>query len=187
MLLAGPNGAGKSTSSPLLVPARCAFLNADVIAARLTQEGHPAAGLDIAAGRAVLAEMRRLVGVGGSFCVETNLAGRGLVQTVHSWQAAGYVVWLYFVALRSPELAVARVAERVAGGGHYVPDEVVRRRWKAGLRALFDVYVDAVDEWSLVDNSENFAVPVARGGGGALEIADAARWAELRRLAENGR
>ncbi len=163
------------------------FLNADVIAARLRQEGHSAVGLDIAAGRAVLAGMRRLVGVGGSFCVETNLAGHGLVQTVRSWQAAGYVVWLNFVALRSPELAVARVAERVAGGGHHVPDDVVRRRWKTGLRALFDVYVDVVDEWSLVDNSENFAVPVARGGGGALEIADAARWAEFRRLAEDGR
>src|ERR1039458_5888442 len=48
----------------------------------LRQEGHQAEGLDIAAGRAVLAEMRRLAGVGGSFCVETNLAGRGLVQAI---------------------------------------------------------------------------------------------------------
>jgi predicted ABC-type ATPase len=163
------------------------FLNADVIAARLRQEGHQAEGLDIAAGRAVLAEMRRLVGVGGSFCVETNLASRGLVQTVHSWQTKGYRVWLYFVALRSPELAIARVAARVAGGGQYVADEVVRRRWKAGLKALFEVYIDAVDQWSLVDNSERVAVPVARGGRGALEIEDAARWAELRRLAVDGR
>ncbi len=115
MLLAGPNGAGKSTSSRLLVPRQCVFLNVDVIAARLRKEGHQAEGLDIAAGRAVLAEMRRLVGVGGSFCVATNLAGRGLVQTVHSWQTRGYRVWLYFVVLRSPELAIARVAARVAG------------------------------------------------------------------------
>jgi predicted ABC-type ATPase len=131
--------------------------------------------------------MRRLAGVGGSFCVETNLAGRGLVQAIHSWQTAGYVVWLYFVALGSPELAMARVAARVAMGGHDVPETVVRRRWKAGLKALFEVYINAVDEWSLVDNSERVPVPVARGGRGVLEIEDAARWAELRRLAADGR
>jgi len=36
----------------------------------------------------------------------------------------------------SPDLGVARVAERVRRGGHGVPDQVVRRRFAAGLRNL---------------------------------------------------
>jgi len=183
VLLAGPNGAGKSTSSPLLVPRQCVFLNADVVAARLIAEGHPVAGVEIAAGRGVLGDLRRLVEAGGSFCLETNLAGRGLVRSVSSWQDAGYRVRLHFLALRSPELALARVAERVAAGGHDVPEEVVRRRWKAGLQALFDVYIALVDMWSLMDNSEQATTVVARGKPGSVEVVDAARWAEFRRLA----
>lgn len=122
ILLAGPNGAGKSTSKSLVVPPAWPSLNADVVAAQLRSEGHAAAGLDIAAGRVVLAEMRRLTGQHASFCLETNLAGRAMVPHIVSWQEAGYFVWLYFIALRSPELALARVAARVALGGHDVPE-----------------------------------------------------------------
>jgi predicted ABC-type ATPase len=146
--------------------------------------GHPLAGVDVAAGRAVLTEMGCLVAAGRSFCLETNLAGRGLARSVSSWQAAGYRVRLHFIALRSPELALARLAERVAAGGHNVPEDVVRRRWKAGLQALFAVYVPLVDRWSLMDNSEGAAVVVARGEQGNLEVVDSARWMEFRRIAE---
>ncbi|MGH9104941.1 MAG: AAA family ATPase [Acidimicrobiales bacterium] len=185
VVLAGPNGAGKSTASTWLVPAECVFLNADVVAARLRAEGHPVAGLDIAAGRLVLAEMRHLVDIREPFCVETNLAGRSLAGTISSWRTVGYVVRLHFIALRSPELALARVAERVAAGGHDVPEEVVRRRWRAGLQALFDLYIPLVDKWSLIDNSELATATVARGEPGKVEVVDPVRWAEFRRLGQS--
>jgi predicted ABC-type ATPase len=183
ILLAGPNGAGKSTSRSLAVPVEYAFLNADIVAARLVAEGHPIAGVEIAAGRVVLDEMKRLVDARSSFCLETNLAARGLVRSVSSWQAGGYRVRLHFIALRSPELAIARVAQRVAAGGHHVPEEVVRRRWRGGLHAFFDVYMPRVEAWSLVDNSDQAAVAVAHGEEGSTEITDPVRWAEFRRLA----
>ena len=72
LLLAGPNGAGKTTASRRVVPAGSVFLNADATAAQLAAEGHGPAGLDIAAGRVLLHEMRALAAAGESFCVETN-------------------------------------------------------------------------------------------------------------------
>lgn len=43
-----------------------------------------------------------------------------------------------------------------------------------------------VDKWSLVDNSDRVAVPVALGGDGAIDVFEDARWEELRALAEDG-
>ncbi|HTT89407.1 MAG TPA: AAA family ATPase [Acidimicrobiales bacterium] len=183
LLLAGPNGAGKSTSRQRLVPPGVVFPNADVEAARLMSEGHPAAGMDIAAGRAVLAALTALVSARRSFCLETNLAGRGLVRSVTSWQAAGFLVRLHFVGLRTPELALARVAERVAVGGHDVPEDVVRRRWQAGLSSLFQVYMALVDAWSIVDNSEEVLAHVGWGEPGHTEIVDPQLWSYFRQLA----
>ena len=185
VLLAGPNGAGKSTSKRLAVPPSWSFLNADDVAVQLREQGHSTTGLNIAAGRVVLEEMRRLVAAGTSFCLETTLSARTTVQHVVSWQHAGYLVRLHFLALRSPELALARVALRVARGGHNIPEDVVRRRWKAGLNAFFDLHTTRVDEWSLVDNSDRVAVRVAEGRQGAIEVFDSRRWRELRRLAKS--
>lgn len=181
LLLAGPNGAGKTTARSLLLPPEVAFLNADVEAERLISEGHPSQGIDMAAGRAVLTRLKQLVAGRTPFCLETNLAGRGLVHLVRSWQREGFVVRLYFVALRSPELALARVAERVAAGGHNVPDVTVRRRWQAGLRSLFEIYAPLVDAWSLADNSGPDLFEVARGEHAEVEVIKHDLWEYYRR------
>ena len=145
LILAGPNGAGKTTAAAALVPEGSRFLNGDVIAARLLQEGHRPAGVEVAAGRLLLGELRGRVVAGESFCIETNLAGRGFVRWIDAWRDRDYSVRLIFVALDSPELAVARVAARLASGGDDVREEVVRRRWAAGLRPFFNLYMTVVD------------------------------------------
>ena len=183
LLLAGPNGAGKTTSSRLVVPPGIVFVDPDAVARRLSDEGHPSRGLDAAAGRTVLTEVRRLEQEGSSFCIETNLAGRGFVRSISGWHIRGYRVSLLFIALRSPEEAIARVADRVAAGGHDVPAEVVRRRWRQGLRALFQVYADLVDDWALLDNSDDEPVLVAQGSTSSpMEVLDDGRWVTLLEL-----
>ena len=76
LLLVGPNGAGMTTSSQLVLPDGVVFVDADIVARQLAREGHPARGLDVAAGRIVVSKIRRLGAECASFCVKANLAGR---------------------------------------------------------------------------------------------------------------
>ncbi len=62
-------------------------------------------------------------------------------------------VGLFFLSLPTVEAASARVAERVQQGGHDIPEDVIRRRFNAGLRNLERVYKAAVDTWAIYDNS----------------------------------
>jgi len=47
---------------------------------------------------------------------------------------------LLFLWLRSPELAIDRVKERVRMGGYDVPEAGIRRRYQRGVRNFFALY-----------------------------------------------
>ena len=154
IIIAGPNGAGKTTFASEFLPneAGCPnFVNADLIAAGLA----PFVPDTVAfrAGRLMLAEIHNHVRLGESFAFETTLSGRHYSRLIPQWQSSGYRVKLFFLKLEWPELAVARVRQRVRTGGHNVPEPVIRRRFAAGLRNLEALYKPAVDEWALYDNS----------------------------------
>ena len=57
-----------------------------------------------------------------------------------------------------------RIAERVAKGGHNIPETIVRRRYVAGISNLFRLFMDEVDFWVIYDNSEYPTVQIASGG-----------------------
>ena len=165
VIVAGPNGAGKTTFafSYLGVEARgLAFVNADLIAAGLSPLDPQAAA--VKAGRLMLAEIDRLVAEGRSFAFETTLAGRGYLRRIDSWRRIGYRVTLLFLSLPSPEEAVDRVRHRVAQGGHNIPEDVIRRRFEAGLANLRERYGPIVDGWVLCDNAGLTPVIVERKG-----------------------
>ena len=61
----------------------------------------------------------------------------------------------HFPESSTPEIAIARVAARVAQGGHNVRSAIVRRRFDSGLRNFQDIYMDLVDEWWWYDNSND--------------------------------
>jgi predicted ABC-type ATPase len=54
-----------------------------------------------------------------------------------------------FLWLPSPELAIARIKDRVALGGHNIPANDVRRRFGRGIKNLFILYGDIFDFWML--------------------------------------
>jgi predicted ABC-type ATPase len=69
------------------------------------------------------------------------------------WRSEGYDVKLIFLSLSTAGLAIARVASRVAQGGHDVPEDVIRRRFNTGLRNFGEIYRELVNSWILFDNS----------------------------------
>lgn len=154
LIIAGPNGAGKTTFAEEFLPneAGCPiFVNADLIAAGLAPFDPERAAFK--AGRLMLQEIFDHVHRGESFAFETTLSGRIYAKLIPDWQGLGYMVKLFFLRLSSPELAIARVHQRVKTGGHNVPEPIVRRRFAAGLRNFEDIYKPLVDEWALYDNS----------------------------------
>jgi len=164
VIIAGPNGAGKTTFAREFLPreADCPdFVNVDLIAAGLSPFNPDRAALR--AGRLMLQEIHRRVQAGESFAFETTLAGRNYARLIPQWRAAGYYVRLIFLSLPSADLAVGRVRARAAQGGHNVPEEVVRRRFDAGLRNFERLYRKLVDRWILYDNSEPRPRRIAAG------------------------
>lgn len=155
VVLAGPNGAGKSTFAARLLPSRYAsppFLNADDIARDLSPGNVEAAAFE--AGRQMLARIRELMRLRLSFAFETTLASRVFAPQLRDAIVLGYRVHLYFLTLADPELAVARVRQRVSAGGHHIPGDVVRRRYARGRDNFFDLYAPLAWEWYVYDNSD---------------------------------
>ncbi|HLE63700.1 MAG TPA: hypothetical protein VI750_11190, partial [Pyrinomonadaceae bacterium] len=68
-------------------------------------------------------------------------------RSIFTGRAEGYYVKLILRNLPTPDLAVARVAARVAQGGHYVPESVIRRRFDRSLRNFRELYSALVNKW----------------------------------------
>ena len=154
VIIAGPNGAGKTTFAREFLPneAHCpGFINADLIAVGLEPFQPDMAALR--AGRLMLKEIEIRVRSRTSFAFETTLSGHGYARRIQEWQKIGYHVKLVFLSLSDADVAVARVAARVAQGGHHVPEGVIRRRFARGLYNFENIYRPLVDAWFLYDNS----------------------------------
>ena len=154
LIIAGPNGAGKTSIATEFLPheAGCpTFVNADAIAAGMAPLRPAAAGLR--AGRLTIEAIRGHAARRESFAFETTLSGRGYARRIPVWREWGYCVALFFLRLPTPETALERVRRRVSEGGHDVPEEAVRRRFRAGWRNFNDIYRDLADKWAVYDNS----------------------------------
>jgi predicted ABC-type ATPase len=164
VMIAGPNGAGKTTFAQEFLPneAGCPiFVNADLIAEGLSPFRPETAA--IRAGRLMLQEIAAHVRRGESFAFESTLSGHRYVRLIPKWRRAGYHVKLIFLSLSTPEIAMARVAARVAQGGHPVPEAVIRRRFVTGWRNFHERYKFLVDVWAHYDNSGERPALVEQG------------------------
>ncbi len=164
-IIADCNGAGKTTASNTILPKSLLvkeFVNADEIAKGLSPFNPE--GVAIEAGRLMLKRIDELLESGESFSIETTLATKSYVNLVRRAHERGYVVHLLFFWLKNAEVAKQRVAERVAYGGHDIPTPVIERRYKAGIKNLFEIYMDQVDIWVLYDNNDKSGKRIAFGG-----------------------
>lgn len=153
-IIAGCNGAGKTTASMSVLPEvlNCReFVNADEIAKGLSPFKPEEVAVE--AGKLMLHRIDVLLSRHVTFAIETTLATRSYKKLVGRAKESGYKVILLFFWLSSPEMAEMRVAQRVASGGHNIPKDIIHRRYLAGLRNLFEIFVPIVDLWSLYDNN----------------------------------
>ncbi|MDA7415591.1 zeta toxin family protein [Xenophilus arseniciresistens] len=185
-LLAGPNGAGKSTlykalaANGTLAPG-LEFINADLHeAAHLQHIPEPQARSEAAR---VWAEQRRtaLLGERRSFVSETVFSHPSKLALIAEAQAAGFLVVLIVVALDEPQRLLARVRQRVAEGGHAVPDDRVLARYPRTLallaQAVRQVPLALLYDSEVVEAGTHRLVAVCRAGVAQPQVTPLPAWA----------
>ena len=183
-IISGCNGSGKTTACYTRLPdlLNCReFVNSDEFAKSLSPFNPAAAS--VTASRYMFMKINYLLDRNADFCVETTLATRSLVKIIDEAHARGYEVTVLYFWLNSPDLAIRRVRDRVASGGHHIPDPVIRRRYVMGLQYLFDTYIPVSDRWVLADNSKPPFTVVAEGSKQLLYIKDNEKYRNIWNIA----
>jgi predicted ABC-type ATPase len=76
-----------------------------------------------------------------------------------------------------PQAAITRVAQRVSRGGHHIPDDVITRRYAAGLHNMRHAFVPLADVAFVYDNSQSPPLLIAeKRSNMPFAIRDSARW-----------
>lgn len=159
------------------------FVNADNIAHGLSPFNVEKVAFE--AGRIMLTRIDELLHEGVDFAIETTLSTRSYVSLVKDAQARNYHVTLLYVWLESEEVAIERVAMRVAEGGHHIPEPIIRRRYRRGISNLFKLYLDLVDAWVLVNNTQGMLERIAYGEKSVVQNLESAYiWSQLKSIAD---
>ena len=158
--------------APVLAPT--IFLDPDKVTAEILATRPELSGVaaNFAGLRFVDREITRLLEARQSFMVETVLANHAYRRICLDAKARGWIVRLLYVGVPAVEDAIARVALRVAKGGHDVPEADIRRRLPRTHENLawFAQHADAVDVFANTWDAQ--AVPVARARAGQVTLLD---------------
>jgi predicted ABC-type ATPase len=158
-VLAGCNGAGKSSlGGQAFEAAGIPYFNPDQAAreaiAAASAQGRvmTQAEANAWAWNEGVARLRRAVAERGNYALETTLGGDTIVGILLAAAEARLGVNVWFVGLHSVELHVARVAQRVAAGGHDIPRADIERRYVRGRLNLIRL-LPALHQLVVYDNS----------------------------------
>jgi len=155
-IIAGSNGSGKTTFAKEFLPnyAKCSnFVNADLIAQGLSPFDPMLVA--IKAGKLVLQQIKELSSKAVDFGFETTLSGKTYLSLINELKSKGYKIHIFFLWIPNAQLALLRIEDRVARGGHNVPSSDVKRRFDRSLNNFFNIYRPIADTWILFDNSES--------------------------------
>jgi len=178
-IISGCNGAGKTTASFTILPEilNCReFVNADEIARGISP--FKPESVAIQAGKIMLSRIDELLLQKADFAIETTLTTKSYLNTIKKAKASGYQVTLLFFWLNDVELAIERVKMRVSEGGHDIPEDVIRRRYKKGMQNL-QQFIKSVDFWFVLNNSKKTLQFIAEGNKFEITIFEKESWIKL--------
>lgn len=128
-MLAGVNGAGKSSLlGAMLAADGIAWYNPDSFTRGLVEQGWPPGQANAAAWQEGVARLRAAIAQGHDFAFETTLGGNTIPALLRQ-ACAEHAVSIWFCGLADVGLHIRRVAERVAAGGHDIPEARIRERF----------------------------------------------------------
>ena len=137
------------------------FINADEIARGLSPFNPDKVAIE--AGRIMLRRINDFINKKHDFAFETTLSTKSHIKTIEKAKDNEYEITLLFLFLDSVDLAIERVKARVEEGVHDIPEKVIRRRYFAGIKNLFDLYIPVCDYWMITNNSNPNLELIAEG------------------------
>jgi predicted ABC-type ATPase len=172
-IIAGPNGSGKTTFAKIFLPeyAKCdRFINADLIAAGLSPFSPQQVA--IKSGRLVLEQIKEYSNNGVDFGFETTMSGVTYLKYFKMLKEEKYKIHIYFLWIPSSQLAIARVRDRVAQGGHNVPIADIKRRFERSTEKFLKNYRPMADQWMLFNNERSKPKLIARKQNAHVDVFD---------------
>ena len=156
-LFAGVNGAGKSTLYNLAIINKniknSIRINTDEIVKEI---GDWKNNSDQIKAAKIAINLRNDCFINGkSFNEETTLTGKTILKTIDRAKELGYELQLFYIGVSSPEIAKARIKNRVEKGGHNIENNIVEKRYYESLKNLKDV-ISKFDKVQLYDNSNKY-------------------------------
>ena len=181
VMVAGPNGSGKSTLVDALranarfdLPAL--YINADELQRERALTGAAAQALANVLRSQALTARRDVM-------YETVMSHPSKIAELQLARIAGYHITVLLVATDDPRVNVARVAARVAAGGHDVPEGRTRSRYQRTL-ALAPIAIGYASQAFVFDNTRSgetgagLALQAGLAGDRLVPVAGAAAWVE---------
>ena len=148
------------------------IVNPDLLAARIRDvESLPLREANLAAVIRIEAWLEASIAVHKTIGVETVLSTDKYRRLVDKAREVGFLVWIIYVILDSPERSIERIKLRVAKGGHQVEDDDVRRRYGRSL-GQFRWFLDQADQAWIYDNSGATPKQVGEKSNGVITVAE---------------
>lgn len=180
IIIGGANGSGKTTFAREIAEEKnIKYLGADDIAAGLNPSAPQESAIEAA--RLFHQLFKESLSQSESLIVESTLSGLSLKKFLIEARHSNFFISIFFVILDSEELCIQRIASRVAKGGHFVPDEDVRRRFKRANSNFEKVYKDLADDWFLIFNAGDNFEQIATGDQKGTIIYDELRYEQWRK------
>ena len=130
-VLAGVNGGGKSSvGGTALRNSGAEYFNPDEYARQLrTQESLTQEKANAVAWAYGKGKLEKAIANGTDFTFESTLGGQTITDLLIHAAGKSHSLDIWFVGLASVDLHLQRVANRVAQGGHPIPEADIRKRW----------------------------------------------------------
>jgi predicted ABC-type ATPase len=152
-VLAGVNGAGKtSVGGAILQGHGLTWFNPDSHARELVRElGMDNTEANARAWNHGKSALEAAIANRTNYALETTLGGKTISGLLRK-AAKTHSVMMLYCGLSSPELHIARVAQRVAQGGHRIAERTIRTRWSTSRTNLVSL-MPALTRLQVLDNS----------------------------------
>lgn len=166
-IIGGGNGCGKSSLTGTLKAERTdlgLIVDPDRITAAL-------GGDEYEGGKEAVRQLEQALALGVSFTQETTLSGSYPRKLARRAKEAGYTIRLYYVGLNDVEECLRRIQNRVAKGGHNIPQQDVERRFSHRFQDVAAV-LPYCDEARFFDNDNGFSLVAEYRNGELLTVGE---------------